>query len=862
MKKSFRFGIIQKCIMLLAFVAIISIWPMQMFSVTQVSKGSNEAYTVSNPSNEDKHIRQDFVPLYEKIKSISVMVCNDPESLDSLKAAFRIYDRTGKVLLEEFVNVEEYELPGKVTVPTDSVIFTPGELYFYTFVGTDGDLFLGYFEDATQKSMETGELYYCNIPSAGRAVVTSFEYEREMGIKRIVFFDSLFVLLAAGLIFAIGIIRDKCSDVFWNKVEKVAKIVCYVACGTVSLTALYVIVIQKAFTTDWLNILILALGVVLATVYAVWSVFRCPSEMEPLKEGERTRTEKVTSFVRACLWATLLIFAALHNNSMTDYEKGLHLREMIAAAGVLLFSYQRRKWYFVIPALVWSLICVLGGKGYVQAHNTHIEHYNTALRTVWAVWGIGLATYHMIMLFIETKCKELKKIKWIPFGITILYFIVNSIFNFENSWVILIVAFVSVFCLHYMLIPNKKEYLHEMVKGMFVLLVAVAAFCMLRRPFHYFMHTRYGGIFFTVTSNALFLCIPIAAALAKLVENAEKKWSEKLSYAILLGGGLSYMLFTVSRTGILAVSVMVLFAVGFAGNGMSKQAWKMRGKQLLLIICSFLYCLPIMYGATRMLPAVAGNPHYFGFEKGYVYFDENTAWDSENYITVKRFAGLVLENVFGVEDAYSRSMFWDIYGHEKPSYLEQQDASDKADENPMVGADVAVTDSIEEAASEETAKEDITEEVTVEESDIEVITTEEPVVAEEPDLQNDYSNGRFDVYKAYLAKLEGNGHKGMGITMDDGEAIVHAHNSYLQMAYNFGLVIGIFFLIFAATQFIMAILFALREKEFFPLMIIVAFGVASLVEFVYHPCIPLGFMFLMMPPVLFMGTKGKKKVKE
>ncbi len=858
MKKSFRFGIIQKSIMLIAFMAIISIWPLQFFSVNQVSKGNNEAYTVSNPSNEDKHIRQDFVPLYEKIKSISVLVCNDPESLDSLRAAFRIYDRTGKVLLEEFVNVEEYELPGKVTIPTDTVTFIPGELYFYTFVGTDGDLFLGYFEDVTQKSMETGELYYCNIPSGGRAVVTAFEYEREMGIKRIVFFDSLFVLLAAGFIFGLGILRDRCSDSFWNRVEKVVKIVCYTICGIASLAALYVIVLAKAFTTDWVNIAILALGVILTAVYLVWSIAKCPSETKPLEENESTRKEKVISFVRACLWATVLIFAALHNNSMTDYEKGLHLREMIAATGVLLFSYQNRKWYFYIPAVIWSVVCIFGGNSYVQAHNTHIEHYNTALRSVWAVWGVVLALYHMVLLVFETKCRELKKIKWIPFGITILYFITNAIFNFENSWVILIVTFVSVFYLHYMLIPDKKEYLHDMVKGMFVLLVAVAVFCMLRRPFHYFMHTRYGGIFFTVTSNALFLCIPIAAALAKLIESAEKKWNEKLSYVMLLGVGLSYMLFTVSRTGILAVGVMILFAVAFAGKGMNKQAWKMRGKQFLLIVCSFLYCLPIMYGATRMLPAVSANPHYFGFEKGYVYFDENTKWDSENYITVKRFAGLVLENVFGVEDAYSRSMFWDLYGHEKPSYLEQQNSAEEtskenvAEENPIAE---------ESAVEESVAEEIITEEIITEESAVEEIATE-PVVPEEPDLQNDYSNGRFDVYKAYFAKLESQGHKGMGITMEDGEAIVHAHNSYLQMAYNFGVAIGVFFLIFAATQFIMAIIFAVKEREFFPLMIIVAFGVASLVEFVYHPCIPLGFMFLMMPPILFIGAKRKKKVEE
>ena len=852
MKKSFRFGIIQRCIMLIALAAMVMIWPMQLFPVSQVSEGTSEAYTVSNPSNEDKQIRQDFIPLYEKIKQISILVCNDAESLDSLKAVFRIYDQSGKCLLEESVAVEDYSLPGMISISTQTVSFVPGQLYFYTFTGADGDLFLGYYEDVNQKSPDTGEMYYCDVPSGGRAVVTSFEYIRDMGIKRILFFDSLFVLFAAALIIALGFIRDKCSDSFWKRMEGIVKILCYVLTALTVLLALYVIVIQKSFTQDWLDILILALGVLLAGGYIVWSIQNCPLETEPLAEGEDTRKEKVLSFIRACLWASVLLFAALHNNSMTDYEKGLHLREMIAAAGVLFFSYQSRKWYWNIPAVIWSIVCIFGGNSYIQAHNTHIEHYNTALRTVWSVWAVGLVLYHLILLLIETKGKECKKIRLLPFGITIVYLAANAIFNYENSWVILIAVFVSVFYLHYMLTPYKKEYLEDMLKGMLLVLIGAAIFCTLRRPFHYFMHTRYGGIFFTVTSNALFLCIPIAAALAKLTGKARQKWSRKVPYAMLLGIGLSYMLFTVSRTGILAVAAMVLFAVCLAGKGFSKSAWILRGKQLLLIICSFLYCLPIVYGATRMLPAVTGNPLYFDFEKGYVYFDENTEWDSENYITVKRFTGLVLENVFGIEDAYSRSMFWDRYGFEKPSYSEEQD---------NVTENVAIENNRAEGSQSVADKESMEANVS-EASAVNEETTVEPVIVEEPDIQNDYSNGRLDVYRAYLKQLEWKGHKGMGITMDDGEIVVHAHNSYLQMAYNFGIGIGICFLIFAATQFFMAVFFGEKEREqnenaFFPLMIIVAFGVASLVEFVYHPCIPLGFMFLMMPPILFMKKESR-----
>lgn len=838
MKNSFRFGIIQKFIFIVALFAMVTIWPMQLYPVTQVSTGQYEDYIVSNPSTEERQIRQDFVPLYENIQEISVFVSNDPDSVDSLLAAFRIYDSKGQCLYEKQVQIEDYALPGMVSIPIQDVTFVPEELYFYTFTGLDGELFLGYFEDYEQKSMETGEVYYCNGPNRNRAVITSYTYKRDMGTKRIIFGDCAIALV---VIFLLVVLERACNGVKkqkWEMIETVVKCICYGLTALLQLIFIVGIVFLHWFTADWLNILVLVLGVLLLGGYVMWRISVCPSETKTLEPGERTKRELVAMFIRGILWALVFIFTALNNNAMTDYEKGLHLREMIAAMCVLLYSYQNRKWLFHVPALLWSIVSVVAGHFYILAHNDHMEHLNTANRTVWAVWAVGLLVYHLILLLVETRGKELKKLNWFPFLVTILFMALNGIFHYGNTWAVWIVVAMPLIYLHYMLSPMKKEYLEDMVKGMLIMLIGVTIFCVCRRPFHYFMHTRYGGIFFTVTSTALFLCVPIAAALSGLMAKSQEKWQNKSGYIMLLGIGLSYVLFTVSRTGMLAIIMMVLFAVAFCAKGLSKQAWIIRGKQLLCIISGFLFCLPIMYSATRMGPAMVGNPLYFGFEKGYVYFNENTPWDSENYITVKRFAGLVLENVFSVEDAYSRSMFWDRYGFEKPSYTEKLENENVQNKTP---------DSTESTVVKEDTKK---EEVAQPHVDSQA----------EQDIQNDYTNGRIDVFKGYLKKVNLKGHTGLGITLEDGEEVVHAHNSYIQMAYSFGWMIGILFLVFAFVIFLQSILYALKKngKEancFFPLMVTVAFGVASMVEFVYYPCIPLGLLFMMMPPVLFMSGR-------
>lgn len=96
-----------------------------------------------------------------------------------------------------------------------------------------------------------------------------------------------------------------------------------------------------------------------------------------------------------------------------------------------------------------------------------------------------------------------------------------------------------------------------------------------------------------------------------------------------------------------------------------------------------------------------------------------------------------------------------------------------------------------------------------------------------------------------------------------GDEYAHAHNSYLQVAYNFGLIAGILFLVLCAATLWRSIRFALDYGNkysivFVPFAMVIVFGFISLTEWAYHPCIPAGFSFILMQMVLMRAdTQGK-----
>ena len=127
--------------------------------------------------------------------------------------------------------------------------------------------------------------------------------------------------------------------------------------------------------------------------------------------------------------------------------------------------------------------------------------------------------------------------------------------------------------------------------------------------------------------------------------------------------------------------------------------------------------------------------------------------------------------------------------------------------------------------------------------------------------KEDMSNGRFDIFRSYIEQLNMTGHEEMGAILQDGEIATHAHNIYLQVAYDHGIFVGIVFVFVGIATFVSACLYYHKKKDkityaLLPVAITVAVAAAGMVEWIYHLSNPCGLLLmLVITPLMFKEEK-------
>ena len=388
---------------------------------------------------------------------------------------------------------------------------------------------------------------------------------------------------------------------------------------------------------------------------------------------------------------------------------------------------------------------------------------------------------------------------------------------------------------------------------------------MARRPFRAWYFYRYNFVFHTVTVTAAYLTLVLAALFVRLLVRYHR--SRKL-YAwwgtgLLFGMAASLLILTLSRTGYLAAGVMGLVILVFVSLVCYRErpgAFFAKAGVLLLTV---LACFPVTYSAIRLIPPLYDDPYIFELEANSEEWavHKGDRADSENYMTFARFAYCFDGKIFGDEHMVLRKFV--------DTFMADASAESSREDSPAVSQIYALTASASESAGDVLADGE-TETTGTTEAQTDSGAQSGPSDEEEG---GDISNGRMALFRRYIAQWNLTGHELMGVPLEDGTLSVHAHNTYLQVIHDHGLITGAVYVLLGVVTLVQMLRYAYcnlyqkrrrgEERDEYaalPLAVFIAFAVAGLVEWLFHPCNPMGFATMaVLAPLLTFQEKRRKR---
>ena len=378
---------------------------------------------------------------------------------------------------------------------------------------------------------------------------------------------------------------------------------------------------------------------------------------------------------------------------------------------------------------------------------------------------------------------------------------------------------------------------------------------------------------------------------------------------VFFGVSCSYMLFSISRQSTVAVFVVLivlLLLIFFLGlQTANKQASKSDRRvfiknsfmQLLLSVACLIVSVTIIFPAAftlqRTIPSLYGEQHLLPeieevtedvfYKDGYKsppFILGKAGLDSAAYIRIKRFYHIFTNRILGMKEVFNWYRFdpnnydenqfqeyW-INGDPLPDwYKELKDKAAAGNDNPT--SDENVTDEATEAtgslmigdnATNDAAADDKVESVSMKNGTAseEEIKDEEKKKAETESVEEEYSvdisNGRFEIFQSYINNLNMTGHPEM---TNENTVGPHAHNIYLQTAFDCGIPTGILFFLWtgftildALIQYIWSVRRQSKDEIFQAATYLTSIAVS--LGFVIIGMFDLAFMLANPPTVIFL----------
>lgn len=512
---------------------------------------------------------------------------------------------------------------------------------------------------------------------------------------------------------------------------------------------------------------------------------------------DRIREISFLSVVRVIAFAVYFSLYAPYFNSGSNFGHYMNGSLMAVAFGVILLTMFTRKELVRWSNLIYTSLVAIGTgilMGY-RMNSWSVEQRLLYLRVGIAGWLWGL----ILFLLIGRLCKrQLQKVSVGFILPVLLFFLLTCVFKHGKYWPVLMT--ISFLCLYLM----KKDkilqlsLLRGLSYGAILSFWYEVVYCLLHRPYHRYTFSRYPMQFSSVAMTGLYLLFIFVAVLPLLIEKIEQDKSLKDTWFYLLTEGvvLSYMVLSISRTSILTGIVIVVVIVVSLWLIRKGRGLQRAAIMLGMLLLSVLVTFPMSYTLTRCVPAVVDDPVMYPYEEFPHRILQGEEKDSYRYMNLRKFADLSLDRLM-----------------------------------ILLAGDVNL-EAFDESPAEQTTESG-------------------------NESSDELTNGRLAIAKMYWKRLNWTGHDSVVINVGD-TIYAHAHNTFIQVAYDHGILCGIVFLILGLVAWIRSVLYIRHHYEsggaisMLPMLMLTTFAITAVAEYVFLPVIPLGFGILFVIDALMI----------
>lgn len=419
--------------------------------------------------------------------------------------------------------------------------------------------------------------------------------------------------------------------------------------------------------------------------------------------------------------------------------------------------------------LFWTVISVVFGTA------AGIWGYqNWSYQEQWITGVLNVVVWGYLVIYILREWKQWKvsvRLKQ-PFfwcvGVMLLLMFFSAHEGLTPVWMLLIFGgfyLIGISC------ENREDFFQGMLNGIilwfFVQQIVAYGF----RPYDY---VRYRGLYSGETQNGIFYMIVYCAFLCKWIW-AKDYGKHRISvwiYFFLSAGSISFLLMTGGRSSLMGAAMATLAVYTIRDIVWKKSFYRWLLHVALLGLCVVI-TFPLVYGTIRYLPAIMHHPVWFEGE----YIEGSSVnsldpWDSEKYISFEEAVDMNIGRILSLlgiditewkDNKISSSLIMRV----KAAEMSEPGSSP---ENPFGISD-------EDRSS--------------------------PVGL------------RKTIYICYLQHLNLWGHSKdeFGFYLDKYYQTQHAHNMFLQMAYDYGIPVGILFLGLVLYSLLHFLICAFRGEE-------------------------------------------------